>query len=287
VHVFSLASGLLYERFVRIMMASVLQRTKRKVKFWLLGVFMSPQFRAALPQLARELGCEVEAVEYVWPSWLRAQTEKQRIIWGYKVLFLDVLFPTRLKKVVYIDADQIVQADVAELWDLDLQRAPVAMTPFCAEDANSQTTGFRFWEQGFWKGALGGRPYHISALFVVDLARFRKLNAGDTYRQTYHSLTADANSLANLDQDLPNYLQHEVMIKSLPEAWLWCETWCGNSSKPQAKTIDLCNNPLTKEPKLDQARRIGGERWVELDQRMAAIMDAVVAGAAAAPKDEL
>jgi hypothetical protein len=30
----------------------------------------------------------LQAVEYVWPSWLRAQTEKQRIIWGYKVLFL-------------------------------------------------------------------------------------------------------------------------------------------------------------------------------------------------------
>ena len=32
VHVFSLASGLLYERMLRIMMASVLQRTKRKVR---------------------------------------------------------------------------------------------------------------------------------------------------------------------------------------------------------------------------------------------------------------
>ena len=45
--------------------------------------------------------------------WLRAQTEKQRIIWGYKVLFLDVLFPTALKKVIYVDSDQIGQADVA------------------------------------------------------------------------------------------------------------------------------------------------------------------------------
>ena len=32
VHVFSLASGHLYERFLRIMMVSVLQRTDRKVK---------------------------------------------------------------------------------------------------------------------------------------------------------------------------------------------------------------------------------------------------------------
>ena len=89
------------------------------------------------------------------------------------------------------------------------------MTPFCRDAPNDATTGFRFWEQGFWAGALGGRPYHISALFVVDLAHFRRDRAGDAYRSTYHALTADPNSLANLDQDLPNYLQHEVPILPL------------------------------------------------------------------------
>jgi len=39
-------------------------------------------------------------VEYVWPSWLRPQTEKQRIIWGYKVLFLDVLFPLKARRIL-------------------------------------------------------------------------------------------------------------------------------------------------------------------------------------------
>jgi len=49
-----------------------------------------------------------------------------------------------------------------------------------------------------------------------------------------------------------------------------CETWCSNSSKAEAKTIDLCNNPMTKEPKLDQARRIVGE-WEDLDARVRAL----------------
>lgn len=51
-------------------------------------------------------------------------------------------------------------------------------------------------------------------------------------------------------QDLPNYAQHAVPIFSLPQEWLWCESWCGNATKSRAKTIDLCNNPMTKEPKL-------------------------------------
>jgi len=211
----------------------------------------------------------------------------------YKILFLDVLFPLHLEKILYVDADQIVQGDLAELWDMPLHGAPVAMTPFCRDDPNTLTTGFRFWESGFWKGALGERPYHISALFVADLAAFRssRQRVGDVYRNTYQSLTADPGSLANLDQDLPNYLQGGgVPIHSLPEAWLWCESWCGNASKATAKTIDLCNNPLTKEPKLDQARRIGGERWATIDAEIEAALAGDVAPAtpsAPAEKTEL
>lgn len=32
---------------------------------------------------------------------------------------------------------------------------------------------------------------------------------------------------------------HQVSIKSLPQEWLWCETWCDDASKEKAKTIDL------------------------------------------------
>lgn len=40
-------------------------------------------------------------------------------------------------------------------------------------------------------------------------------------------------------QDLPNNMIHQVAIKSLPQEWLWCETWCDDASKERAKTIDL------------------------------------------------
>jgi len=90
VHVFSLATGHLYERFLKIMMLSVTKRTSTKVKFWLLENFLSPSFKASAFAMAKEIGCELEFITYKWPEWLRAQSEKQRIIWGYKILFLDV-----------------------------------------------------------------------------------------------------------------------------------------------------------------------------------------------------
>ncbi|CEG40520.1 udpglucose:glycoprotein glucosyltransferase [Plasmopara halstedii] len=269
IHVFSVASGYLYERFVKIMMSSVLKRTNNPVTFWLLENFLSPDFKKSIPALREQLGMDIRLITYKWPNWLRPQTEKQRIIWGYKILFLDVLFPLGVQKVIYVDADQVVRADLKELWELDLEGKPYGYTPFC----DSRNVGFQFWRQGYWKDHLRGKPYHISALYVVDLALFRQMAAGDMLRAIYSQLSADPNSLANLDQDLPNYVQDQIPIFSLPQEWLWCESWCSDDTKATAKTIDLCNNPKHKEPKLEMAKRIIAgelfdESWTELDQEI-------------------
>ena len=49
--------------------------------------------------MAKEYGFEYELITYKWPTWLHKQKEKQRIIWAYKILFLDVIFPISLEKV--------------------------------------------------------------------------------------------------------------------------------------------------------------------------------------------
>ncbi|KAI2745633.1 CAZyme family GT24 [Penicillium roqueforti] len=279
INIFSVASGHLYERMLNIMMVSVMRHTKHTVKFWFIEQFLSPSFRAFLPSLAREYGFSYEMVTYKWPHWLRAQKEKQREIWGYKILFLDVLFPLSLDKVIFVDADQIVRTDMYELVTHDLQEAPYGFTPM--GDSRTEMEGFRFWKQGYWSTFLRGKPYHISALYVVDLNRFRALAAGDRLRGQYQMLSSDPNSLSNLDQDLPNHMQHHIPIHSLPQEWLWCETWCSDEDLGVAKTIDLCNNPLTKEPKLERARRQVPE-WTVYDDEIAALASRVAGEQAAA-----
>ncbi|KAF4965496.1 hypothetical protein FSARC_6729 [Fusarium sarcochroum] len=268
INIFSVASGHLYERMLNIMMVSVMRNTKHTVKFWFIEQFLSPSFKEFIPHMAAEYGFKYEMVTYKWPHWLRQQKEKQREIWGYKILFLDVLFPLSLDKVIFVDADQIVRTDMIDLVNHDLEGAPYGFTPMC--DSRTEMEGFRFWKQGYWANYLRGLPYHISALYVVDLNRFRQLAAGDRLRQQYHALSADPNSLSNLDQDLPNNMQFTIPIHSLPQEWLWCETWCSDESLAQARTIDLCNNPETKEPKLDRARRQVPE-WTVYDDEIAAL----------------
>ncbi|XP_058897547.1 UDP-glucose:glycoprotein glucosyltransferase 2 isoform X1 [Kogia breviceps] len=269
-NIFSVASGHLYERFLRIMMLSVLRNTKTPVKFWFLKNYLSPTFKEVIPHMAEEYGFQYELVQYRWPRWLHQQTEKQRIIWGYKILFLDVLFPLAVDKIIFVDADQIVRHDLKELRDFDLDGAPYGYTPFC--DSRTEMDGYRFWKTGYWASHLLRRKYHISALYVVDLKKFRRIAAGDRLRGQYQTLSQDPDSLSNLDQDLPNNMIYQVAIKSLPQDWLWCETWCDDESKQRAKTIDLCNNPKTKEPKLKAAARIVPE-WVEYDTEIRQLID--------------
>lgn len=109
-----------------------------------------------------------------------------------------------------------MRADLQELVNLDLEGAPYGYTPFC--DSRKEMEGFRFWKSGYWQSHLGDRPYHISALYVVDLVRFRKMAAGDRLRGQYHALSKDPNSLSNLDQDLPNNMIHQVNSLDIPFA---------------------------------------------------------------------
>ncbi|CAJ0836769.1 10428_t:CDS:10 [Entrophospora sp. SA101] len=159
INIFSVASGHLYERFLSIMILSVLRHTKSHVKFWFIENFLSPSFKDFIPHMAKEYNFDYELVTYKWPHWLRAQKEKQRTIWGYKILFLDVLFPLDLDKVIFVDADQIVRTDLKELIDMDLKGAPYGYTPFC--DNRPEIDGFRFWKHGYWNEYLRGKPYHI------------------------------------------------------------------------------------------------------------------------------
>jgi UDP-glucose:glycoprotein glucosyltransferase len=86
-------------------------------------------------------------------------TRKAAVNWGYKILFLDVLFPMDLKGVIFVDADQVVRTDLKELADLGLHGAPYGYTRM--GDDNEAMEGFRFWKTGHWEYFHKGKSYHI------------------------------------------------------------------------------------------------------------------------------
>ncbi|EDK40549.2 hypothetical protein PGUG_04647 [Meyerozyma guilliermondii ATCC 6260] len=270
INIFTIASGELYEHLLSIMLASATSHTKRSVKLWLLEGFLSPKFRSNLPALASKYGFSYEFISYKWPIWLRSQQPVSRTVWGYKILFLDALFPQDLKRVIFIDADQVLRADLMELMETDLQGAPYGFVPMC--ESKEEMKGYQFWKQGYWAQMLqDDLKYHISALFVVDLVEFRKRRVGDRLRAHYQKLSSDPKSLSNLDQDLPNNLQRIVPIHSLPPEWLWCDTWCAKEELGRAKAIDLCNDPTSTEDKIVRAKRVTSE-WDDYNEEISRLL---------------
>ena len=100
----------------RIMMLSVLKHTTHPVKFWFLENYLSPTFKDFIPHMAEHYGFQYQLVQYKWPRWLHQQKEKQRLIWGYKILFLDVLFPLSVKHIIFVDADQVQCLKYNDFW---------------------------------------------------------------------------------------------------------------------------------------------------------------------------
>ena len=92
-----------------------------RVKFWIIKNYMSPHHKRIIPAMAKQYGFDYEFVTYKWPHWLHKQTDKQRIIWAYKILFLDVLFPLDVPRMIFVDSDQVVRTDLAELYNMDLK----------------------------------------------------------------------------------------------------------------------------------------------------------------------
>ncbi|KAN0126165.1 glycosyltransferase family 24 protein [Lactarius tabidus] len=159
INIFTVASGLL---FASIMILSVLRNTMHTMKFWFIENFLSPSFLEFIPHFAKQYSV------------------KQRFIWAYKILFLDVLFPMDLNNVFFVDADQV-------------HGAPYGDAPM--DDDSEDMEGFRFWKTGYWEHFLRG------AVYVVDLVRFRQMAAGDILH-------------------LPNDLQGHVPIVGFMSCWL-------------------------------------------------------------------
>jgi UDP-glucose:glycoprotein glucosyltransferase len=60
IHVFTVASGHMYERLQKIMILSATKRSSMRIKFWFIKNYMSPQMKQFVPVMARQYGFDYE-----------------------------------------------------------------------------------------------------------------------------------------------------------------------------------------------------------------------------------
>lgn len=182
-----------------------------KVKFWILDQpYITESFKKfceAINQNPSNHGT-IEFLKYSWPLWLRPQTFNSRKLDSMKLMFLDVLFPLNVSKLLYVDPTS-TPIDLIELSKIQNFDTPLAMF---------KATGSGYWNEGYWANMLSKNKlkfYSIKPAAVINLEKFRHRNYGDKLRLHYQRLTADPRSLVKIDQDLVNDLQLEVPITNL------------------------------------------------------------------------
>lgn len=256
VNVFCATSGFTKEEFLAVLMKSVAESTSCEVKFWLLGNYLSNHLLHEVPLLAKKYKFQYQLVTYKWPLWLRQQTTRSRQLAAYKTLFLDVLFPSDVHKIVVIDADSLVLSDLSQVcWNLN--GSAYGFVPMCEDRPLNQ----KFWHTGYWEKVLGDDlHYYSSAFYVVDLISFRESGVGEQLRRQYQKLSSDSNSLVILDQDLVNNLQRIVPIADLPSSWSWNPTWCSEKQKKGANVVHFDVDEISQSKAFLRAREVDS-RW--------------------------
>lgn len=251
INMFFITSDFTHDHFMTVLIKTISENTSKSVKIWLLENFLSEKIRRELPQLSKTFGFQYEFVSYKWPLWLRQQSDRSRQLAAYKILFLDVIFPEDLQKVIVMDVDLIVQTDLNDLVKRDMHGKVYGLSPMCETRPEEEL----FWKQGYWKNVLGDDlSYYSSSLFVVDLPTFRATGAGEYLRRQYQKLSSDPNSLVILDQDLINNLQRILPIHTLPSDWNWSPAWCEEKETLKAKIIHFDIKGYLKIKAFERAR---------------------------------
>lgn len=133
----------------------------------------------------------------------------------YGRLLAPSLFP-RCGRLVYLDVDILLNGDVAELYDADLQGAPIGAVRDCAVMESLGTgrlPGHLEYISGL--GATSARLYCNTGVMVMDLHKMREQGTEDRLLRLLESHPA---SFPYADQDIINIVFHD-RISPLPINW--------------------------------------------------------------------
>jgi UDP-glucose:glycoprotein glucosyltransferase len=234
------AGGHLTENLAMMTMSSVIRRASVPVEFWILARFETPSFAADAAKLAAGSNCPCHVVRYEWPHWVESLPERARATSLSRLLFLDLMLPLDVERVISFEPGMVLRGDVAELLRLDMGGAPCAFVPFPRAETKEMNSTV-FWGRGFWRNLNLSRHYR-GAVFVVDLPRWRHFGVGELVRENMNGWAVDYHMCADLEDQVVSYVQVHVNVFPLPEEWGWCWGWYDEGTEKGAKAVGACRS---------------------------------------------
>ncbi|KAF8399161.1 hypothetical protein HHK36_015026 [Tetracentron sinense] len=94
---------------------------------------------------------------------------------NYARIYLPVLLPSGVPRIIYFDSDLIVVDDVAKLWDINLGNHVLGAPEYCHANFTNYFT-HKFWSDPLFSTAFRGRDpcYFNTGVMVIDVWRWRE-----------------------------------------------------------------------------------------------------------------
>ena len=185
------------DNYAAVTMASVLHNTKspRKIFFFLIDDEIKPENKLKITKTVENMHGNIEFVKIKNNDLNNCYVSGELSRASYFRLDISNILSEKIKKIIYLDCDLLVYADIAELWALDMQEKPLA----AACDLGIMASGRLRDQKNNYIGLAYDAPYFNAGVLVMDLQLWRLGN----YAVDVIALASD-NKFPNHDQDALN-----------------------------------------------------------------------------------
>lgn len=199
-----------YTPWLGVTIQSILEHTEAKVCFHILhDETLNYKNKRKLVLLVSNFQSKIifHPIESTVFKSIENQMKKYTVGAMYRILLPEIV--SNLKKIIYLDADLLVNRDVKELWDINLDDYCLAAVP----DLNVKSG--TVWAYPVREGLVNQNEYFNSGVLVLNLENIRK--NGNMYSLIMEYL--DSHRYSNLpDQDALNVI-YKGQVYLLDENW--------------------------------------------------------------------
>jgi lipopolysaccharide biosynthesis glycosyltransferase len=186
-----------YIRPLAVMLRSVLRcfSAELALTFHLAGTGIPTRDAEALDNLCAEHRAEIQLHELGAADLSGLPTWGRMSVATYHRLLLADLLPDEVKKVIWLDCDLLVRADLARLWETDLGGCHLLAVRDPLVPLVSSRYGVRRWRE---LGLPAGGGYFNAGVMLIDLERWREDEVG---KRAAAYLKANRGSVMFWDQE--------------------------------------------------------------------------------------
>ena len=182
-----------YSKYAAVAFRSIINNTSERLHFFVLhdDTFMEQQ-KGKLARMIEEGGNEIDFYEVSIPEdWKKLKSIKNFTIGTLFRLMISDKLPRDIGRVIYIDADILVNLDIKELWDIDIGNALV-----CGRKE-------KHYDNPIFDEGISEDSYVNAGVLIFNLDKIREKH--DLYRESIRFFERHPNCMWN-DEDAINFV---------------------------------------------------------------------------------